>query len=396
LGKVETKFASSATDLCRRSGVDTVVKRNVLHLRDSNGIYGAERVVLTIGKNIDRSKFKFILLCMRRKDGRSEELISAAKKFKLKVLTVNVDKRLDVTGIIKIRKLLKDNKIDIIHTHDFKSDFYALFASLFFGNRRITTVHGSTRDSIKIRLYLYLSEKILYRTYHGIVAVSVRLVKWLKNRGVREGKLHVIQNGIDTDIIREMSGKNTMLSLENTDDEKFFAIIGRLFPDKGHFHFLEALKYVVEKKEGVKGIIVGEGPYKKEIEEKIKRLGIQDHVHFLGFQKNMLKIYQFADYLVIASLREGLPYVLLEAMTFKIPVLATAVGDIPMLIKNNQTGLLVPPGNTLALQNGMLKMLQKPGHYQQLAENAYTYVNERFSAERMIQKTEALYEEIMA
>lgn len=370
-------------------------KVNVLHLRDSNGIYGAERVVLTLGSNIDTSKYNFILLCMRRSDGRSEELIQAAKKFNIKVLTVDIDSRFSIAGILKIRYLLKRHNIRIIHTHDFKSDFYALFASFFLGIRRIATVHGSTRDSLKIRLYLYLSERIIYRYYHKVLAVSQQLVGWLTKCGVDESKIVVIQNGIDPNLIKVMSGENIKLDLSLPPQSHIFGIIGRLFPDKGHLYFIEAFKQVLKVHSNIRAVVVGEGPYGKEIMNKIQDLGLQKEILILGFQKNMRAVYNTIDTIVIPSLREGLPYVLLESMTFKIPVLATAVGDVPLLIKNEQTGILIPPGNGKALEKSMLTMLAHPDHYRQLAENGYQQVMERFSHKRMLQKTEVLYQELI-
>jgi glycosyltransferase involved in cell wall biosynthesis len=370
-------------------------KINVLHLRDSNGIYGAERVVLTLGRNIDTSKYNFILLCMRRSDGRSEELINAARKFNIKVLTVDIDSRLSIAGILKIRYLLKSHDIKIIHTHDFKSDFYALFASLFLGIRRIATVHGSTRDSLKIRLYLYLSERIIYRYYHKVLAVSQQLVGWLTKCGVDQSKIVVIQNGIDPSLIKEMSGENVKLDLALPPQSHIFAIIGRLFPDKGHLYFVEAFKEVLKVHKNIRAVVVGEGPYDKEIMNRIQELGLQKEILVLGFQQNMRAVYNIIDTIVIPSLREGLPYVLLESMVFKIPVLATAVGDVPLLIKNEQTGVLIPPGDGKALEKAMLAMLDRPDHYRQLAENGYQQVMERFSHKRMLQKTEVMYQELI-
>ena len=105
----------------------------------------------------------------------------------------------------------------------------------------------------------------------------------------------------------------------------------------------------------------------------------------------MARIYQHTDFLVISSFREGLPYTLLEGMSARIPVLATAVGDIPVLIKNDVTGILISPGNENDLERGMEELLTDPEKCERLAENAYNFVTERFSQDKMTKKTEDLY-----
>jgi len=105
----------------------------------------------------------------------------------------------------------------------------------------------------------------------------------------------------------------------------------------------------------------------------------------------MQAVYEHIDCLVIPSLREGLPYVLLEAAANRVPVLATAVGDIPQLIKDGKTGYLVEPGNIAEIEDRMVRFLTKKDNIKQMVENCYNVFERKFSADRMVRETEDLY-----
>lgn len=364
-------------------------KIKVMHVRDSSGIFGAERVILAIGKNIDRKRFDIQLLCMRRPEGRNGSLVRKAREVGIKTESVNVNGRLDLGAISKIKKILSENGVQIIHSHDFKSDFYALVASLNSGIRKISTAHGSTRDSWLKRFYLYWDEKVFYRAFDRIVAVSEDLKIFLKCKGIPADKIQVIQNGLDFQMLRAETSKETPLDLPS--GKTLFAVIGRLYPDKGHRFFLKALKIVLETNPDAFGLIIGDGPEQESINRQIRQLRIEQHIKLCGVRSDMQAIYDRIDCLVISSLTEGLPYVLLESMANRVPVIASAVGDVPTLIEDNVTGRLVPPGDAASLARCMMHLLDNPESARAMAEAGEVRVSSGFSAEKMVRQTEELY-----
>lgn len=371
-------------------------KKHIVHIRDSSGIFGAERVVLTLAKNINYAKFDFTLLCLRRRDGRSEALISTAIQKGINVVTVDVQGRLDFNAIRKINKYLTSNFVDIIHSHDYKSNFYALLASLGTEIKRIATAHGSTKDSLLKRAYLFFDEKLVYYFCHRIVVVSEELSVQLSKRGQTHSKLKVIQNGLDFSLLEsDPLSRESTAPINVPPGKKVFAVVGRLFPDKGHRYFLDAFAAVNKDYPDICGLIVGDGPAMGEIREYADELGLSNSVILCGVRSDMGKIYEMVDFLVIPSLREGLPYVLLEAMASLVPVVATSVGDIPVLVQDGKTGYLVPPGDVGALKRRMEDLLKSPQDSVKMAEEAFNHVKEKFSAARMVAKTETLYLEIL-
>ena len=365
-----------------------------MHIRDSSGIFGAERVILTLARNINPSKARMELLCLRRKDGRSQRLMDAAGDLGLKVFPVDVRGRFDMSALMKIRSILRAQQVDIIHTHDFKSDFYGLLASLGTSILRVVTAHGSTRDSIRKKIYLLATERGTYQFFHKIIAVSKELNGYLLSCGLQPQKVTTIQNGIDVSLIR-----NTAAPLEaplpDMEGNVVFSVIGRLFPDKGHRYFLEAFKRVNQAYPQTIGLIIGDGPEEHSITGHIRRLKLEECVHNCGIRNNMGMIYDHTDCLVMPSLTEGLPYTLLEAMAKKVPIIASPVGDIPLLIKDGITGYLAEPGNVDDLEKKMLNFLNNPSMSADMASDAFRLVNERYSAVKMAKMTEELYHHII-
>ena len=364
----------------------------VLHIRDSGGMFGGERVILTLGRNMDREVFDCSLMCMDRGDGRNHHLMAAAERSGMHVESVRVRGRLDWRAIRHLGRFIRERKIDLIHTHDFKSDFYGFLATPGRRVRRVATAHGSTRDSFVKRLYLSFTENLVYPRFDTVIAVSEDLRPRLEGRCLKPDKIRVIQNGLDIGVLDVCGDAHEPpLPLDNNGKHRVFAVIGRLYPDKGHAFFLHAFETLAHEFPDITGLIVGDGPERVRIQDSIRSLGIEERVRCCGVRKNMRHVYDSIDYLVIPSLTEGLPYVMLEAMACGIPVLATAVGDIPLLVQDGRTGYLVKPGDTTGLTRRMHDLITMPEAARAMAHEGRRLVNERFSAPSMVEKTQELY-----
>ena len=367
----------------------------VAHIRDSGGIFGAERVILTIGKNIDK-KFSVILICLRSPDGKSDLLKKKAEEVGLKVISVDVNSKMDFSCIKHIRDILKFHQVKILHSHGFKANLYGLMASKNLGIKRILTAGGTTRDSMMKKLYVYMDETFTYRFYDYIVAVSREIFYKLLEKNITQEKVIIVENGIDESLYDDDADRthiNDPFPINNTN--KVFAVIGRLFPDKAHRYFIDAFSYIKKAYPTSVALIIGEGPSEEEIRKQVIDLKLEDSVFLCGVREDMMYVYRSIDYLVLPSLTEGLPYVLLEAMLFKVPILATDVGGIPNIVINDVTGYLVPPGDVQSLKNGMEKMLNNPEKTLEMAEEGYKLVHEKYSARRMAEDYSRLYDSMI-
>ena len=370
--------------------------RRIFHLRDSGGMFGGERVILTLARNLDRRLFDLRLVCMDRGDGRSARLAGAARACGISVQGLQVSRRLDAKAIRKLRELIVGQDAELVHSHDFKSDFYALAATRGLGVKLVSTAHGSTRDSFVKRLYLAFNERLVYRGFDRVIAVSENLHARLASGPLGPKRICVIQNGLDPGLLAAFEdrghdgGDDGPLKAARRGDP-LFAVIGRLFPDKGHAFFLQAFASLAREFPDARGLIVGDGPARGDIEGHIRALGLQDRVICCGVRSDMKRVYAAIDFLVIPSLTEGLPYVMLEAMACGVPVVATSVGDIPLLVRDRVTGCLVAPGDAPAIFRRMKDLIVDREAARAMARAGRKLVLKSFSAATMAARTGGLY-----
>ena len=370
-------------------------KIRVVQIRDSCGLYGAERVILAIGKYLNKDKYNLTLVALRSDNNDIKEFLHAARLVGLKTIMLDVVGRLDINAIIRLKNIFKNLNIDIIHSHDFKSNFYTILSTMRLPVCRVVTSHGSTRDSALKKIYLFLDERIFYRFFDLIIAVSQNMRNFLIGKKVCRKKLKVIQNGIDESSIDAYEGiEKAEKIIEKKHDTILFGVIGRFFPDKGHRFFIEAFADISKKYKNAHAIFVGDGPLKKELKDLIKMQKLENNINLIGFRNDMHTVYEKIDCVVIPSLREGLPYVLLESMIKRVPVIATSVGDIPRLVKHRKTGYLVAPGDIAALKKYMTSIIENPEISFILAANAYNVVIKKFSADKMVKEIEKEYEKL--
>lgn len=366
---------------------------NVMHVRDSSGLYGAERVILALAKYCDPERFRLSLLCLLDSEGNALPLIRQAKAMGVIVDVVKVRGVWDCRTVRSIRAALTAHQVDVVHTHDFKSTWFGWLASMGLGVKRVVTAHGSVKDSFKIRVSLWLEEWIMRGCFDRVIVVAEDLRRDFLKKEFLKNQLKLIQNGIDVSTMGATSGEGTV-GKSRLRDEIVFGVIGRLVPDKGHRFFLQAFANMIHEYPHARALIVGGGPLGNDLRRQVEQMGLDHQVVFCGARDDMTNVYKEIQCLVIPSLREGLPYVLLEALATKIPVVATAVGDIPLLIRSKETGYLVPPGDVEELRKSMRAIVADRGTAARFAEEGYRLVVEQYSSNRMAEEVEQVYEEV--
>lgn len=371
-------------------------KINILHLRSSEGIFGAERVIMTLLNNLDITKFNPFLVCFGDQIQPEIELLNRMKK--IKTFRLNTKGKFDFKAITTLRAILTENEIDIIHCHDFKSNLYAILASMGKNIKKVTTVHGRISNYRLMNTYGLINENLFYRFFDKIITVSIPLYEKYQLKISKGEKVILIQNGFDFSIYNsKISNNNFQKEYNLSDDYIKIGIIGRLYYDKGHEYLFNALPSILKNYPKVKILIVGEGDneYKLNLVKLAKKLNIEDNIIFCGNREDIASIYKTLDIIVLPSLREGLPYVILEAMAFEKTIVATSVGDVPQLIRDNETGILISPDKIHELSNGIKHLIKNPSLSKKLAKNAQNFVLSKFSYNKMVSKTEKLYEELV-
>jgi glycosyltransferase involved in cell wall biosynthesis len=235
----------------------------------------------------------------------------------------------------------------------------------------------------------------LYQNPAAIITTGqVTKALLMERLGVPARRIFSIPTGVELkEFVPQDKNRELLSQIKIPTDAFIFGSVAVLRSWKGHLYLLEAFKKLVA--DGVRAflLLVGEGPYRVVIEEKIVQLGVQPWVRLAGFRDQVAPWFALMDVVVLASYaNEGVPQSLLQAMAMARPVVGTLVGGIPEVIIEAETGLLVPPRDPQALARVMDRLMADPEYRQNLGRRGRELVVERFSMEQMAAEIEAVYE----
>ncbi len=231
----------------------------------------------------------------------------------------------------------------------------------------------------------------------GIAVSQAVRDAWIHRTAVSKNKILVIYNGIDLEKYNSIKiNKSAYLKeLNCLETDSIVCVPARLHPMKGHPYLLSAIKEHFLNRPNIKFVFVGEGHARRAIEETIKDNGLSQNVRLLGFRKDMTQIMMISDLIVLPSIAlEALPFVLIEAMACRKPVVATDFSGIPEIVEHNVTGLLVARNDPTALANAIDKIIQSPDRANSMGEKGRSRMEHLFTQERMLEETFMLYESI--
>ncbi|MEO0089963.1 MAG: glycosyltransferase family 4 protein [candidate division WOR-3 bacterium] len=301
-------------------------------------------------------------------------------------------------GILNLAILLRRKKYDIIHIHWPLPHFFFAYISQFFASKKpklISSFYGVEFKFLKSALIKSLIKFIIKKS-DKITAISNYTSNEIKKYYVREIK--IIPFGAAVKVLAEKAEEKE----EKKSDKKTILFVGRLVKRKGVNYLILALKEVLKEIEA-KLIIIGDGSERRNLENLTKELELTNYVEFKGFvsDRELAYYYKNCDLFVLPAIidergdTEGLGVVLLEAMVYKKPVIASAVGGILDIVKDYENGILVPEKEPQILKEKILEILRNEELAQKLGENGYRFVKENFSWERIINDLKDLYKETL-
>jgi len=373
---------------------------NILYVvRPADG--GIKNHVLSLLRHLDKSKYKITLACPQKEEWKTQLVDTGIEVVEIP-LKGDLSFCADLKCIRQLMNVIKNRKIDLVHTHGMKAGIVGRIAGLLFRGPAapslLSTVHNSVycyrmsdlRRHMIGRVQRYLAQKTdkFITVSH---ALKREIMQW---EGVPDERVKVIYNGIR---IEAFNKKITPYAKIRLGLNPVFPVVGtvaRLAPQKGLEYFIQAAFLVSQVVDQVQFLIAGSGPLRKKLEQDAYKLGLKDKIVFTGYCPDISEIYPIIDVFVMPSLSEGLSISLIEAMAARRPIAATAVGGIPELIEHRKTGILVPPGNAQALAQGIMELLKRTKWAEKLAEAAYQKARNNFTIEKMVQQTEDIYREI--
>ena len=362
----------------------------ILHLIASNFIGGPEKQILHHASAASSSGPEIWLGSFSDNVIRPEVLKRAQA---MGVPTIELRSgRFDPRTIFELVQRLRKNKISLLCTHGYKANLLGWAATRLSGCPQIAFARGWTGENWRIKLYERLDRLVLRRA-DWVACVSRPLSEEIGKKRTRRTAPVLIPNcalfpfgHLALPIDRLPSRK----ALGLPQDSFCLCAAGRLSPEKGHQYLLQAVANLIESIPHMILVLLGEGRERAKLEQQTIELGIQKHVMFAGFRKDIRPWIEACDILVNPSLTEGMPNVVLEAMALGTPVVATKVGGVPDMVEHLTSGVLVAPGDPNSLAAAIHAILASPHERLRLAQNAQKHLLQ-YSPARQTQQLNELY-----
>jgi glycosyltransferase involved in cell wall biosynthesis len=366
----------------------------ILHLISSSGLLGAERVLLEIAEYSKRAGLEVGIGVFKNSQNPNLELAEVARGRSFDVQIFPCKGRFDNGTIHLIKDYVDNTGVNIIHSHNYKSNFYAWRAMRDDNIRWVVTRHGR-RSGPTLSLYNFLDGFVI-RHADRVIAVSKEIKRKARLAGIDSKKVCLIENGVNLDRYpKKIASKSIRHSLGIKEDAPVIGTVGALTKEKGHVYLLNAAPGVLKIIREAVFLLVGDGIERQGLEKTASYLGIKDSVIFAGMRKDVPEILSILNVFVLPSLNEGLPMALLEAQAAQIPVVATCVGAIPDVLQNGVTGMLIPPKDPQAIAEAIIMILSDKQLASGIAQQGFERVRDNFSSQKMAARYLSIYKELI-
>lgn len=393
-------FLSSGRPASARQPVDRgaeAVKPTVLaELAGSAGYGGGERYLELLFDRLDRTRFHPILICPE--SGPFADKM-AARGVSTRILTL--DPLFSPAALVRLVHFLKREEVAILQTHGARANFYGRLAGRLAGVPCVvSTVHNSIDDYEVGRVTRWLYKAMLRVTVplaDRIICVSEAIKQdLLDDCPAAAPRAVTVYNGVDAASFDGRGDGQRIRREWCLGDGPVLLTVARLTEQKGHRFLIEALPGLLSDWPTLCCVFVGEGESRESLRRMARETGVAQSCRFAGARDDVVDWYAAADVVVLPSLSEGFPFVVLEALAMFKPVVATKVNGVPEIIEDGRTGLLVPPRDPQALERAIRRILHDPESAARMGRAGHARVAARLTAGRMVQDTTAVFESALA
>jgi len=352
----------------------------IAHLICPLKLYGKEKWLLALLRHLDRSRYRSFVIPLI--DTEVFPLAEVLRRSDIEYRAVVVSGKFSYRGIREIAGLVRCEGIDILHSHDYKSDLFALAARRYAPVKLVSTPHGWSNEwDVKLRCYQMLDQAALGLFDH-VVPLSDHVDASL--RFVPRRRKTTIRNFIDMTDIMPVGAA----------DGKLVSYVGRLTALKRVEDVIAALPHTRDP--GLKLQVIGDGPLQRELARVAERLGVGERVSFLGFREDALALLGASAALVLPSLTEGTSRILMEAMAMGKPVIGTDVQGINNLIEHDVSGILVPTKDPRAIARALDRVTADRAFAGRIGAAARRFIMESRSAAVIVKEYESLYDRVLS
>lgn len=367
----------------------------IVNVISDTNIGGAGKCIINFCRNYDKKKYEIVVVLPK-----GSALVGELKNTGVKLIEIDglKDKSLDFGSLMKLIKVLREERPDIVHTH--ASSVARIAAKFVHGTKIIYTRHSAfpVSDKIKKGIGRFLYKNVNEFFADEIIAVGNAAEENLLDGGISKEKINTFFNGVEkinTTTQEERKKLKKQYGIE--DDEYIVGIMARLEYVKGQDTFIEAADILLKEKDTkIKFIILGTGKEEQRLKDKVKELGIEKNVIFTGFVKNVGDFLNIMDVQVNCSFgTETSCLSLLEGMSIGVPAVATNYGGNPYLIFNGENGYIVPTKDPQKTADAIKKILTNNEIKKRMHERAIEIYNDKFTIQTYVNNVQNVYEKVM-
>ena len=357
----------------------------ILHTESSKGWGGQEN--RTLNEMIGMRELGHEMAVVSQPGAR---ILERAREAGFETFEIPMRGAVDFPAMVKLRRLMKSWRADIINTHSGRDTQLAGMAARSIGGGRPRIIR--TRH-----LALPITSRFSYSVLPDqVVTVSRFVGEYLVSAGVPARKITVVPTGIDfSRYENSLQGGTLKQELGLSPDAMLIGTVAILRYKKGHSEILDAVPKVLAEHPDVHFVFAGDGPMYQTLAERIDKEGLQARVHLLGLRKDIVNILQSIDLFVLPTHQEALGTAFIEAAAMGIPVVGSNVDGVPEVVENGNTGLLVPPLDGAGLAVAINQLLASPAMCQRMGQFAKERIRRLYSREAMVLGMQTLYSRLL-
>jgi len=380
-----------------------------LRIMDFRGTYkgggGPDKTILNSAAQHDKNRVDVLVTYLKQPNDKDFQIAEMAKALSLKYVDLVDRSMFDWHCIRQLKKLIRHEKITLLHSHDDKTLLYSVILKyLIPGLRIMHTCHSHSeyeKESLasaivywKFRLRKYILIWLMRQHITPVLTISENTRQRLIRSGLKQGHVAVLYNGIDIKLWNRSQAQPVLRKELGLNDGDFLVgTVARITYDKDLPTFFEVARRVSARVPNVKFVIVGDG-YGDELvlaKKNAADRGLEHIINFTGHRSDLIDIYASFDLFLMTSLTEGLPNTALEAMAMEVPVVSTAVGGVPELVMEHENGFLCQIGDVGSLAASVNCLLQQPQLRQEMARKSRKRIEDQFNFSKRVSLLEDMY-----
>ena len=370
---------------------------NVRVVTGSGG--GPETTILASAVHFDATDYWMAAAYMHRPDDRGFVALQQRAAARNCELIAIPDRGVaDLRVLRQLLALCRHLRVGIWHGHDYKSNLIGLLLRPRHRMTLLSTAHGWVTQTRRTPIY-YAVDRWCLRHYDHVISVSADLYAQVSGLGIAPARHTLIHNGVDEQRFCRRQGPGPARLRSQcgvSPTRRVIGAVGRLSDEKRFEDLIRAVHALRRGGYDAALWIAGEGPARMPLETLIGELGMNQHVRLFGQVEDPLEFYEAIDLFALSSVREGLPNALLEAMSMTLPVVATAIGGVPTVVRDEENGLLYAAGNVDSLTLALQRLLDDASLRERLAASARQTIEQRFTFHARMAAELAVYDRLRA